>query len=768
MEAKKRSKFFQSLGWLSIISAMLVTSASLLNRNNQMVKAETSDVLTPEEYEDSLITATWVQSNHLYLHYLREDMVTINDWGIWAWNEKPDDTDGDLYSNWFRFDQTGAIMDISLLSSKMSSVKDLGFLIVLKSSMSKSSGMWTSDSGGDVIVENVRDYTRSNGAIHIFVTQGKSMNPEFVYQGSKVEDPYANDDGSYYSRDDVNSNVSKYTPMKTSQDFQDNVGVGYEIMVSSFADSNGDGFGDINGITQRLDYIDSLNVGAIWLTPIQKSESYHGYDTIDYYNIDSKFGTIEDYRRLVYEAHKRDIRVLMDLVVNHTSLNHYWFKKSAMLMTGKDIDSNDIDYRNFYHWKYSTSALSTPWYRYGTTNYYYYAKFASSMPELNYDYQGTRNAIIDVAKYWLGFGIDGFRIDAVKHVYMKDEVSSNSSDVVSDYDTANDVDYSTDRGKNINFFLEFSARIKNLYPNTFIVGENFDGWDQRIAPYYQGMDSQFDFAAYYHNIYNTFYDSGENTAAVEANTVIKSKLNLFNSARQNGSAINSPFTSNHDVERMINHVNNSLVGSGSSIVENSIPISGSNYEIANRKARAYLASQILMPGVSWIFYGDEIGLSGNKMANDGINSPERATGTDWNLDRWYRQPMKWSDTDFSSTTDYAFTGYKVEWDDYNRNLLSSVAEQENDGNSLLTYVKELTSFKTNPAYQPIILKGTYNGLGLVSNKVMAYSLSYQGETLYFYINFGSSSVSLNVNKDIVFSNNLTGNNLGSYGVTVMK
>ncbi|HMM00969.1 MAG TPA: alpha-amylase family glycosyl hydrolase [Bacilli bacterium] len=767
MEAKKHSKFFQSLGWLSIISAMLITSASLFN-NNQMVKAETSDVLTPEEYEDSLITATWVQSDHLYLHYLREDMSTINDWGVWAWNEKPADTDGDLYANWFRFDQTGAIMDISLLSSKMINVVDLGFLIVLKSSMAKSSGMWTSDSGGDVIVENVKNYVRSNGSIHIFVTQGKSMNPEFVYQGSEAEDPYADDDGSHYSRDDVNSNVSIYTPMRTSQDFQDNVGVGYEIMVSSFADSNGDGFGDINGITAKLDYIDSLSVGAIWLTPIQKSESYHGYDTIDYYNIDSKFGTIEDYRKLVYEAHKRNIRVLMDLVVNHTSLNHYWFKKSAMLMTGKDIDGNDIDYRNFYHWKYSTAELSAPWYRYGTTNYYYYAKFASSMPELNYDYQGTRNAIIDVAKYWLGFGIDGFRIDAVKHVYMKDEVSSNSSDVVNDFDAANAVDYSTDRGKNINFFLEFSARIKSLYPNTFIVGENFDGWDQRIAPYYQGMDSQFDFAAYYHNVYNTFYDSGENTAAVEANTVIKSKLNLFNASRQNGSAINSPFTSNHDVERMINHVNNSLVGSGSSITENSVPISSSNYELANRKARAYLASQILMPGVSWIFYGDEIGLSGNKVANDGINSPERAAGTDWNLDRWYRQPMKWSDTDFTTTTDYSFTGYKVEWDNYNRDILSSVATQEGDDESLLTYVKGLTSFKTNSAYQSIILKGTYNGLGFVSNKVMAYSLSYNGETLYFYINFGNNAVSLNINKNIVFSDNLTGSSLGSYGVTVLK
>jgi glycosidase len=168
-------------------------------------------------------------------------------------------------------------------------------------------------------------------------------------------------------------------------------------------------------------------------------------------------------------------------------------QKSVNLKKGTDGFGHEIDYRSFYHWQYDpTHALEDPWHRFGTTNNYYYAKFATGMPELNFDYQGTRDAMVDVAKYWAAFGVDGFRIDAVKHVYMADEVTQASGDAI----VADGV-YSSNRTKNVNFFKELNFRIKSVYPNVFLVGENFDGWDQQIAPYYEGMDSNSIFKIFF-------------------------------------------------------------------------------------------------------------------------------------------------------------------------------------------------------------------------------------------------------------------------------
>ena len=188
--------------------------------------------------------------------------------------------------------------------------------------------------------------------------------------------------------------------------------------------------------------------------------------------------------------------------------------KGAQVAQGLDLYGNNIDYRDLYHWRYSTSTLQEPWYRFADTNYYYYGKFASSMPELNYDNQTTRDFMIDVAKYWLGFGVDGFRIDAVKHVYMADEVTPKSGDTITQ-----DGEYSANLTKNLNFFKEFSSRLKSVYPDAYIVGENFDGWDQRIAPYLAGMDSLLDFPGYYHFVNNN-YHRYENNAYNEANSVV--------------------------------------------------------------------------------------------------------------------------------------------------------------------------------------------------------------------------------------------------------
>ncbi|MGI6644190.1 MAG: alpha-amylase family glycosyl hydrolase [Bacilli bacterium] len=733
---------------------------------------EKGDLLTPEEYEESITGAPWTKTNHLYIHYLRKDANSYPEWDLWVWQKVPRDLEGHAI-DYFMQDQSGVIFAVDLNHPDLKGVTKLGFLLVLKESKNQSTGMWVSDASANVYIPDIPTHVRPDGTIHIFCTEGNSLLYTFFYEGEEAEDPFEGDTGQLESKTNVNSSsTSPYPIAKTSPDFASNAGIGYQIQVATFADSDGDGLGDINGITAKLDYIESLNVNAIWLTPIQECESYHGYDTIDYYAIDSRFGTLNDYRRLIYEAHKRDIRVVMDLVLNHTSKNNLWFTRSAQVKTGKDLNGNPVSYRDLYHWKYSTTPLKEPWYRFGTTDYYYYAKFSSGMPELNYDNQTTRDFMVDVAKYWLGFGVDGFRIDAVKHIYMKDEVSKNSSDVVTDIDDKTGVDYSSDRGKNINFFREFNARVKSVYPNAFIVGENFDGWDERISPYLQGMDALLDFPSYYHFVNNTFW-SMENSANVEGTSIIPNKLSMYNSRRSNGKAILSAFTSNHDVERALNHANNKLTGSGSFSTEHHTPITATDIATKNKRAQVYIGSLLLQPGLTWIYYGDEIGMSGNITPNNSENAPSEAIGKDWNEDRFYRQPMKWVETgatDKDMMTNVTFSGYTIPLDDYNKNTLESVKEQQENSSSFLKKIQELSAFKGNSEYKDVFLKGNYSGINSNEN-VMAWRMSYGGTTLQIYCNFSASQVTLTgVPTNVIYKSNtgLSNNTVDGYGIVIYK
>ena len=736
------------------------------------VPSEGGDVLTPEEYEESITGAPWTKPNHLYIHYLRNDPKTYPEWDLWVWQKVPRDLEGHAI-DYFMQDQSGIIFAVDLTHPDLLGVTKLGFLLVWKESKNQSQGMWVSDASANVYINDIPNLTRPDGTIHVFCTEGNSLLYTLFYEGAEAVDPFEGDTGQLESKTNVNSNDTSAFPIAaTSPDFLNNVGIGYEIQVSSFADSDGDGFGDINGITAKLDYINDLNVNVIWLTPVQECESYHGYDTIDYYKIDSRFGTLEDYRRLIFEAHQRGIRVLMDLVVNHTSKNNPWFTRSAQVKTAKDLNGNLVSYRDLYHWRYSTTPLEEPWYKFGTTDYYYYAKFSSGQPELNYDNQTTRDFMVDVAKYWLGFGLDGFRIDAVKHVYMKDEVTSNSSDVVTDVDSETGVDYSSDRGKNINFFKEFNARIKKLYPNAFIVGENFDGWDQRIAPYLAGMDSLLDFPAYYHFINNTFH-AKENTANFEGVSVIPNKLRVYNQNRSNGKAILSNFTSNHDVERALNHANNVVNGTGSVTTEVHGAITNTDIATKNKRGIVYMGSLLLQPGITFMYYGDEIGMSGNITPNNTDNAPEDAIGKDWNEDRFYRQSMKWADegTDGAEMIpSFTFSGYTIPFDSYNGPYLPSVNTQVSDPNSYLNTIRKLTAFKGSSEYKDYFLKGNYTGL-TENNYVMAFKYTFNGQSISVFCNFGSTNVTLtNATSNVIFktNNDVPTDTLEGYGIAVYK
>ena len=198
----------------------------------------------------------------------------------------------------------------------------------------------------------------------------------------------------------------------------------YEISVRAFKDSNGDGNGDLRGLTEKLDYLQTLGVDCIWIMPIYPSPlKDDGYDIADYYSIDKAFGSLDDLKELIHAAHEHDIRIVMDLVLNHTSDEHPWFRASR--------SDRNSPYRDYYVWsdtdqKYKDARIifvdtePSNWTWDEKTGQYYWHRFYASQPDLNFDNPKVQEEMLNVARFWLDLGIDGFRADAVPYLIERE------------------------------------------------------------------------------------------------------------------------------------------------------------------------------------------------------------------------------------------------------------------------------------------------------------------------------------------------------------
>ncbi len=775
-----------------------------------------------DAYMDSLAKSS--EANHLYVHYYRflNTKADYNDWDLWVWPYRPNEGQGARF-DWKGRSQSedhlsasgdpviddfgGVVADIDLTktydggttnqghkiggtpvsfySDKDKTTLDtqVGIQVVYSEARKKSTSFWKND-GGNVYLslddkEMVSTLETSDGgnAYHVFLLQEKVGDPK-PRPITDITDPYENDDGTNTTEDSSyqNADWEDKDKMPTASSWLSDVGVGYQIMVSSFADSDGDGFGDIYGITQKLDYLDSLGVKALWLTPIQLSDSYHGYDISDYTQVDSKFGSkvspnakngnvdsmsaMEDYKNLIAKAHEKGMKVIMDLVLNHTSTSNTWFKKSASL---------DSKYRGFYQWgnHKTNSKISeeNSWYPYGDHDYSYYAKFGSSMPELNYSYQSTREAVEDMSLTWCSIGVDGFRLDAVKHIYMLDEIGKEqykNDTTISDVSVSGD--YSSDLTKNLNFFRELNHAVKEKYPNAFFVGENFDGHAFHVAPYYEAFDSMFDFYAYFKltnaaassyaknncnqtgafmqkgGTWSSSNESGINNGSKEYSEIdgkygwnLPDLYKAYDTYRGD-KAMPGSFTSNHDIARNINRIAGSF---DSKTKEISVQgnITSENFELLTKKSNAAKIASILLPGCSWIYYGDELGMTGN--FEDGKDSK-----SDY-ADLAYRQPMKWKQGgevgDGSFTTGYNINGSdaSVKWDQINAsNLVKDAESQLDDSSSTFAKIKEAVAFKNaNPA----LISGSFEDENS-SKYVLKWKVSKGENTYHVSIDFDEGKV----------------------------
>ncbi len=329
--------------------------------------------------------------------------------------------------------------------------------------------------------------------------------------------------------------------------------VTYEIYVGAFQDSDGDGIGDIPGLISRLDYVASLGVDMIWLMPIHPSVSYHKYDVSDYYGVDSDYGTLEDFDRLIAECESRGISVMLDMVFNHTGSYHPWFQEASndafFNRTGGKAD-----------WYVFKDEPDNNYHKVSGCNKYYEGQFGSHMPDLNLSNEEVRAEIANILTFWQNRGVKGFRLDAVTSYY----VGANES-----------------TAEFIRFVCE-TARAND--PECYIVGEAWTDAQTVLTLYKSGIDSLFNFPAA--DVNGRFIKGAINgkgmtsaTAQAEWNASIREVSPL---------SVDAPFLTNHDLAR------------ARGMLRSKVP---------NMKAAAML--YLLMPGRPVVYYGEELGMSGS-------------------------------------------------------------------------------------------------------------------------------------------------------------
>ncbi len=442
----------------------------------------------------------------------------------------------------------------------------------------------------------------------------------------------------------------------------------YEIFPYAYYDSNGDGIGDLNGITSKLDYLndgdtsttDDLGIEGIWLMPIMPSPSYHKYNISDYKNIDPAYGTLDDFKKLVDESHKRNINVIIDLVLNHSSREHEWYKKAIEELKQGKTDG----YAQYYHFKENNNKAG--WKKAGVGDWYYECQFDIDMPDLNLTNEKVREEIQNIVKFWLDMGVDGFRLDAV--LWYE---STGNDDSVAD----------------LKWLYDYAKTVKE---DVYMVGECWDGAGVISDFYKSGVDSFFDFAAQ--------GPSGRVCDAVrseDAQGYVKSLTTYEDMIKKNNeNAINTPFISNHDTSR------------------------SASFLMTETSQKMAAAMYILSPGNAFIYYGEEIGMTGGSE-----NDPDKRTG------------MYWSETDTK--------GYVEKIPGANNKSVpdAAVDEQLKDENSLLSFYKRVIALKNQ---NPEIAKGKLTAFNSDNKAVAGYVCDNDGSKVLVIFNAGEEDVTVTV------------------------
>jgi alpha-amylase len=486
-----------------------------------------------------------------------------------------------------------------------------------------------------------------------------------------------------------NPHGMKENKSKSIANFPD--GVAYEIFIQSWVDGNGDGIGDFKGATQKLDYLEELDVSAVWLMPIMPSPSYHKYDVTDYKAIHPDYGTMEDFRTFLSEAHKRNIKVVIDMIINHTASDHPWFQEAKK---GKDNP-----YRDYYVWADRDSIADqiakkevtqdsdniTQWHAVDDKkeNEHYYGFFWGGMPDLNFDNPKVRQEIYDIGKFWLEeIGVDGFRLDAAKHIFPDDRLKDSYE-----------------------FWQEYRDEMRKIKPDVYLVGEVWAS-SEVVKEFAKGLPALFNF-----DLAGSIQQSviqGKNVAAtIEGpkwvnlenedliSRLIKQRA-VFQSATDDYQ--DAIFLSNHDQNRVM-----------------------SNFKGDITKAKMAASILLTLPGTPYIYYGEEIGMLGKK--------------PDPNI----REPFLWRNTNSDSL--------RTSWMDPEFTLDKTVeplSQQRENANSLFNHYKKWIHLRN---HNEILTKGSIEEFENQNKNILAFTRVIGAEKLHVIHNLSSKSQPLKVNPE---------------------
>lgn len=481
-------------------------------------------------------------------------------------------------------------------------------------------------------------------------------------------------------------------------------GVIYQIYPRSFKDNNDDGIGDLPGITEKLDYLMDLGVDAIWLSPVYPSPDFDfGYDIADYYDIDQKFGGMVAFDKFLVEAHNRNIHVIMDLVLNHTSDHHPWFQQSK--------SSKDNSFRDWYIWKKSMNEGKKPnnWQsRFGNSGWeldkiteeYYFHMFFKEQPDLNWRNPKVVQEILDMIKFWLDKGVDGFRLD-VFNAYFKDADFKNNPYKIglTKFDQQKHIN-DLDQPEMFDFLKKFRSLLDS-YPNRYSVGETFMGDHQTAANYMgdQALHAAFDFS-FQTNRYNP--------------------ASFFKTIQQWDHVLDqkgwpSYVLNNHDVVR-----------------------SATRFTKSEDDDRLKILATLMMTlrGTPFLYYGEEIGMRDIPITkkSEVLDPVGRHFWPFYKGRDGCRSPMQWSEdpfAGFSKEKPWLPVHYNYSW--------RNVESQNSNSESLFNFYKNLLRIrKMNQVFQ----KGMFLPITYEPHKLLAFVRQTADQTALIALNFSKRNVGL--------------------------
>lgn len=501
----------------------------------------------------------------------------------------------------------------------------------------------------------------------------------------------------------------------------------YQIYPKSFCDSDGDGIGDLKGIISKLDYLKDLEIGAIWLTPIYKSPQIdNGYDISDYYDVDKMFGSKDDLVMLIKEAHNRDIKIMMDIVINHTSSEHKWFREA--------LEDSASKYRDYYiirpgkdgkepnNWQ--SFFGGSAWEKIPGEENYYLHLFAKEQPDLNWENKNLRIELEKMMNYWIGLGVDSFRLDVINLISKE----NNLPDDFEPIDGKNGKRYYI-KGPHL---LEYLTELKNevFKDKILTVGETMASSIEDGQQFTNSETGALDMVFSMQHL-EVDFKNGDRWSVQDVNfKQLKEILSNWQEKLEDVGGWNSLFWSNHDQPRVVSRF-------------------GNDTEEEKRILSAKMLATALhfLKGTPFIYQGEEFGMTNPCYTvieeyqdietlniyseRDAEHNPEVMKGIIRQSRDNARSPMQWDDTINAGFT----TGNPWMLMGKNYIKVNALRDKENR-NGIFAYYKKINHLRKN---ELVIQDGKYDNLDVKNDNVWVYTRNYEDNTLLVMVNFTDSN-----------------------------